>query len=141
VMSSFGGLGPAAREFLTAAYRTARRSECFILGVNNRMLQTTWNTLTAATYWDARISVACSQAVAEFQGRIIANALAKRGRPLAASRTQILILLLLTHSHKSLRRGSPPGPGDKCDTQPNGTGAGSGGMRTDKPRLLLASWA
>ena len=73
VMSSFGGLGPAAREFLTAAYRTARRSECFILGVNNRMLQTTWNTLTAATYWDARISVACSQADAEFQGRIIAN--------------------------------------------------------------------
>ena len=37
------------------------------------MLQTTWNTLTAATYWDARISVACSQADAEFQGRIIAN--------------------------------------------------------------------
>jgi hypothetical protein len=73
VMSSFGGLGPAAREFLTMAYRTARRSECFILGVNHRALQTTWNTLTAATYWDARISVACSQADAEFQGRIIAN--------------------------------------------------------------------
>ncbi len=37
-------------------------------------IQTTWNTLTAATYWDdARISVACSQADAEFQGRIIAN--------------------------------------------------------------------
>jgi hypothetical protein len=71
VMSSFGGLGPAAREFLTMAYRTARRSECFILGINHRVLQTTWNTLTAATYWDARISVACSQA--EFQGRIIAN--------------------------------------------------------------------
>ena len=73
VMSSFGGLGPAAREFLTMAYRTARRSECFTLGVNHRALQTTWNTLTAATYWDARISVACSQADAEFQGRIIAN--------------------------------------------------------------------
>ena len=73
VMSSFGGLGPAAREFLTMAYRTARRSECFILGINHRVLQTTWNTLTAATYWDARISVACSQADAEFQGRIIAN--------------------------------------------------------------------
>ncbi len=73
VMSSFGGLGPAAREFLTIAYRTACRSECFILGVNHRALQTTWNTLTAATYWDARISVACSQADAEFQGRIIAN--------------------------------------------------------------------
>ena len=72
-MSSFGGLGPAAREFLTMAYRTARRSECFILGVNHRALQTTWNTLTAAAYWDARISVACSQADAEFQGRIIAN--------------------------------------------------------------------
>ena len=68
VMSSFGGLGPAAREFLTMAYRTARRSECFTLGVNHRALQTTWNTLTAATYWDARISVACSQADAEFQG-------------------------------------------------------------------------
>ena len=73
VMSSFGGFGPAAREFLTMAYRTARRSECFILGVNHRLLETTWNTLTAATYWDARISVACSQADAEFQGRIIAN--------------------------------------------------------------------
>ena len=73
VMSSFGGLGPAAREFLSMAYATARRSECFILGVNHRALQTTWNTLTAATYWDARISVACSQADAEFQGRIIAN--------------------------------------------------------------------
>ena len=73
VMSSFGGLGPAAGEFLTLAYRTARRSECFILGINHRVLQTTWNTLTAATYWDARISVACSQADAEFQGRIIAN--------------------------------------------------------------------
>ena len=72
-MSSFGGLGPAAREFLSMAYRTARRSECFILGVNHRVLQTTWNTLTAATYWDARVSVACSQADAEFQGRIIAN--------------------------------------------------------------------
>jgi len=77
VMSSFGGLGPAAREFLTMAYRTARRSECFILGVNHRSLQTTWNTLTAATYWDARISVACSQADAEFQGRIIANDLSE----------------------------------------------------------------
>ncbi len=44
-----------------------------LLGVNHPMLHTTWNTITAPTFWDARVSVACYQADAEFQGRIIAT--------------------------------------------------------------------
>jgi hypothetical protein len=74
VVSSFGGLGPSAREFLNKAYSVARAKPWrYYLGVNHPTLHTTWNTMTAPTFWDARISVACSQADAEFQGRIIAR--------------------------------------------------------------------
>ena len=74
VVSSFGGFGPAARDLLTKAYAVARASPGrYFLGANHPTLHTTWNTMTAPTFWDARISVACTQADAEFQGRIIAR--------------------------------------------------------------------
>ncbi len=63
VVSSFGGLGPSALEFLNKAYSVARATPWrYYLGVNHPTLHTTWNTMTAPTFWDARISVACSQA-------------------------------------------------------------------------------
>ena len=84
VMLSNGGFGPAARDFLTTLYRTARAEDRFYLGVNHPVLDTSWNTLTAPTYWDMRLSVACTLADAQFQGRIIGNdlslALPGRGR-------------------------------------------------------------
>ena len=75
-----------------------------------------------------------------FKAVLLQMTLAKRGRPLAASHTQILILPHSTHSHKPTKLGPPSGPGDKCDTQPNGLRVGSGGTGAVKPRLLLASW-
>ena len=139
VMSSFGGLGPAARKFLTMACH----SETLIFGVNHRSLQTTWNTLTGATYWDARIIVACSQADVEFQGRIIANDFSEAwptfGRqphqdpnfapfdPLAIANQACAA----SGSRRQVRH---------CDTQPGGVWVGNGRLRTIRSRPLLALW-
>ena len=98
VMSSFGGLGPAAREFLTMAYRTARRSECFFLGVNHARyrLRGTRSRLQRTgmpeSAWRAH------RRMRSFKAVLLRMISARRGRPSAASRTLILTSPPLTLS-------------------------------------------
>ena len=71
IMSSSGGFGPAARSFLKHLYRTAREREKWLMGRGQPEVHTTWNTLYASTYWDMRLSVACTSMSAEVVGRLL----------------------------------------------------------------------
>ena len=70
VMSSSGGFGPAARTFLKTLYKTARAAGRWDMA-NQRGVIATWNTRQASTYWDMRLSLACTVASAEVVGRLI----------------------------------------------------------------------
>lgn len=71
VMSSSGGFGPAARDFLKKLYKTARTEGRWVMAAGQREVQSTWNTLFASTYWDMRLSMACTITSAEVVGRLI----------------------------------------------------------------------
>ena len=71
IMSSSGGFGPAARSFLKHLYRTSRERGKWLMGQGQPEVHTTWNTLYASTYWDMRLSVACTSMSAEVVGRLL----------------------------------------------------------------------
>jgi hypothetical protein len=71
VMSSAGGFGPAARSFLKYLYKISRDRNRWEVGTGQPQIQSTWNTLFASTYWDMRLSMACTSMSAEVVGRII----------------------------------------------------------------------
>ena len=71
VMSSAGGFGPDARKFLKFLYKSSRERNCWEIGSGQPQIQSTWNTLFASTYWDMRLSMACTAMSAEVVGRII----------------------------------------------------------------------
>ena len=71
VMSSAGGFGPAARKFLKYLYKTSRDRNCWEVESGQPQIQATWSTLYASTYWDMRLSMACTSMSAEVVGRII----------------------------------------------------------------------
>ena len=71
VMSSAGGFGPDARKFLKFLYKSSRGRSCWGIGSGQPQIQSTWNTLLASTYWDMRLSMACTAMSAEVVGRII----------------------------------------------------------------------
>ena len=71
VMSSAGGFGPDARKFLKFLYKSSRERNCWEIGSGQPQIQSTWNTLLASTYWDMRLSTACTASPAEVVGRII----------------------------------------------------------------------
>jgi hypothetical protein len=71
VMSSAGGFGPDARKFLKFLYKSSREQNCWEIGSGQPQIQSTWNTLFASTYWDMRLSMACTAMSAEVVGRII----------------------------------------------------------------------
>ena len=71
VMSSAGGFGPEARKFLKFLYKSSRERNCWEIGSGQPQIQSTWNTLFASTYWDMRLSTACTATSAEVVGRII----------------------------------------------------------------------
>jgi hypothetical protein len=71
VMSSAGGFGPDARKFLKFLYKSSRGRNCWEIGSGQPQIQSTWNTLFASTYWDMRLSMACTAMSAEVVGRII----------------------------------------------------------------------
>ena len=70
-MSSAGGFGPDARKFLKFLYKPSRERNCWEIGSGQPQIQSTWNTLFASTYWDMRLSMACTATSAEVVGRII----------------------------------------------------------------------
>ena len=70
VMSSAGGFGPAARDFLKLLYKTAR--DCGRWEMSNlQHLHSTWATMYASSYWDMRLSMAATITSAEVVGRLI----------------------------------------------------------------------
>ena len=73
VMSSAGGFGPAARAFLKVLYRTARARAKWVMATGQPALERAWNTTFASTYWDMRLSVACTAASAEVVSRLVAR--------------------------------------------------------------------
>jgi len=70
-MSSAGVLGPDARKFLKFLYKSSRERNCWGVGSGQPQIQSTWSTLFASTYWDMRLSMACTAMPAEVVGRII----------------------------------------------------------------------
>jgi hypothetical protein len=59
VVSSFGGLGLSAREFLNKVYCVSCATPwCYFLSEKLPALNTTWNAMTLPTFWDARVSLA-----------------------------------------------------------------------------------
>ena len=73
VMSSAGGFGPAARAFLKVLYKTARARAKWVMATGQPALERAWNTTFASTYWDMRLSVACTAASAEAVSRLVAR--------------------------------------------------------------------
>jgi hypothetical protein len=71
VMSSAGGFGPAARLFLKYLYKTSRERGRWLMASGQPQVQPTWNTLYASTYWDMRLSMACTAMSAEVVARLI----------------------------------------------------------------------
>ena len=71
VMSSSGGFGPSALAFLKKLYHSARQSGKWAMAVGQGDVLTTWNTLYASTYWDMRLSMACTVTSAEVVGRLV----------------------------------------------------------------------
>jgi hypothetical protein len=70
-MSSAGGFGPGARKFLKFLYKSSRERDCWEIGSGQPQIQSTWSALFASTYWDMRLSMACTAMSAEVVGRII----------------------------------------------------------------------
>ena len=71
VMSSAGGFGPAARTFLKYLYKTSRERGRWLMASGQPQVQASWNTLYASTYWDMRLSMACTATSAEVVGRLV----------------------------------------------------------------------
>ena len=71
VMSSAGGFGPAARTFLKYLYKTSRERGRWLMASGQPQVQASWNTLYASTYWDMRLSMACTATPAEVVGRLV----------------------------------------------------------------------
>ena len=63
-------MGPSTVAFLKDVYARAKAAGKFNMKQQPDM-KFTWNTMVASTYWDMRLSVACTATDAEFQNRII----------------------------------------------------------------------
>ena len=70
VMSASGAMGPSMIAFLQSAYARAKSAGKFEMWQQSEILYT-WNTMAASSYWDMRLSVACTATDAEFQNRVI----------------------------------------------------------------------
>ena len=71
VVSTNGGIGRSAGEFLNMIYKKAKANDRWIMAIEQPALESTWNTLYASTYWDMRFSVAVAATDALYQNRII----------------------------------------------------------------------
>ena len=71
VMSSVGGFGPAARSFLKVLHKVARARAKWVMATGQPALERAWNTTLASTYWDMRLSVACTATSAEVVSRLV----------------------------------------------------------------------
>ena len=63
-------MGPSAVAFLKDVYAWAKAAGKFQMTQQPDM-KYTWNTMVASSFWDMRLSVACTATNAEFQNRII----------------------------------------------------------------------
>ena len=70
VLSASGAMGPSTVAFLKDVYARAKAAGKFNMKQQPDM-EYTWNTMVASSYWDMRLSVACTATDAEFQNRII----------------------------------------------------------------------
>ena len=69
-MTANGAMGPSMVAFLKEAYDRARTLGRFDMR-KQQVVQHSWNTLVASTYWDMRLSIASAATDAEFQSRVI----------------------------------------------------------------------
>jgi hypothetical protein len=69
VLSASGAMGPSTVAFLKDVYARAKAAGKF--NMKQPDMKYTWNTMVASSYWDMRLSVACTATDAEFQNRII----------------------------------------------------------------------
>ena len=63
-------MGPSTVAFLKDVYARAKAAGKFNMKLQPD-IKYTWNTMVASSYWDMRLSVACTATDAEFQNRII----------------------------------------------------------------------
>ena len=63
-------MGPSTVAFLKDVYARAKAAGKFKMPQQPDM-KYTWNTMVASSYWDMRLSVACTVTDAEFQNHII----------------------------------------------------------------------
>ncbi len=70
VLSASGAMGPSTVVFLKDAYARAKAAGKFKMTQQPDM-KYTWNTMVASSFWDMRLSVACTATDAEFHNRII----------------------------------------------------------------------
>ena len=70
VMSASGAMGPSMIAFLQGTYERSKTTGKFELWRQSEVRHT-WNTMVASSYWDMRLSAACTATDAEFQNRII----------------------------------------------------------------------
>ncbi len=58
MLTSCGGFGSSAQNYLRHIYGRARENSCSDMDVGQLAIQTTWSTLYASTYLNLRLSVA-----------------------------------------------------------------------------------
>ncbi len=69
VLSASGAISPSTVAFLKDVYARAKAAGKF--KTQRPDTKYTWNTMVAPSFWDMRLSVACTATDAEFQNRII----------------------------------------------------------------------
>ena len=60
VMSACGAMGPSMVAFLKRAYGRAKDADKFLMS-QQPALKYTWNTMVTSSFWDMRLSIACTQ--------------------------------------------------------------------------------
>jgi hypothetical protein len=70
VLSASGAMGPSTVAFLNDVYARARAAGKFKMSQQPDM-KYTWSTMASSSFWDMRLSVACTATDAAFQNRII----------------------------------------------------------------------
>jgi hypothetical protein len=70
ILSASRAMGPSMVAFLKHVYARAKAAGKFKM-TQHPQIKYTWNTMTASSFWDMRLSVACTATDAEFQIRMI----------------------------------------------------------------------
>ncbi len=84
----------------------------------------TWNTMVASSYWDMRLSVACTATDAEFQNRIIIR-----------DHSMILVVARQPHPNPNHALHTAPRPACSRGAEPKGLGRLGKTARSQSPQV------